>query len=387
MRYILYNHIGSGNHGCEALVRTISSFLGEDKTCLLSEFVEEEQKYGIDQIIKVYPAKSKIIKNFLYLKAYYQLKLKKNYFYMDILPYLKAIDQLKEDDILVSIGGDIFCYDNYPKYVLLHQYALKRIKNTILLGCSIEPENLRDESFVEDLKSYKIITTREHITYNALIDKGLKNVIYCPDSAFTLKKQDISMNPIFIPKKTVGLNISPLVLKKSDNSQLILENYSRLMKYIIDNTDMNIALIPHVVWNNNDDRVPLTQLYELYKDTNRVCLIDDCNCMQLKYIISQCSYFVGARTHATIAAYSSGVPTLVLGYSVKSKGIAEDLFGTSDGYVLSYKDISNEDDLLNAFAYIENNCEEIIDNLKNKQYKIVEIVNSSYKKIQNFFVK
>lgn len=387
MRYVLYNHIGSGNHGCEALVRTISSLLGEDKTCLLSEFVEEEEKYGINQIIKVYPAISKVKKNFLYLKAYYQLKVKKNYFYMDILPYLNAIDQLKEDDVLVSIGGDIFCYDNYPKYVLLHQYALKKIKNTILLGCSIEPENLKDEIFLDDLKSYKIITTREHITYNALIDKGLKNVIYCPDSAFTLKKQDVLVNPIFIPKKTVGLNISPLVLKKSNNSQLILENYSRLMKYIIDNTDMNIALIPHVVWNNNDDRVPLTQLYELYKDSNRVCLIYDCNCMQLKSVISQCSYFIGARTHATIAAYSSGVPTLVLGYSVKSKGIAKDLFGTSDGYVLSYKDISSEDDLLNAFLYIENNCEEIIDSLKNKQYEIVEIVKNSYKKIQNSFSK
>ena len=387
MRYVLYNHIGSGNHGCEALVRTISSLLGEDKTCLLSEFVGEEEKYGINQIIKVYPAISKVKKNFLHLKAYYQLKVKKNYFYMDILPYLNAIDQLKEDDVLVSIGGDIFCYDNYPKYVLLHQYALKRIKNTILLGCSIEPENLKDESFLEDLKSYKIITTREHITYNALIDKGLKNVIYCPDSAFTLKKQDVSINPIFIPNKTVGLNISPLVLKKSDNSHLILENYSRLMKYIIDNTDMNIALIPHVVWNNNDDRVPLTQLYELYKDSNRVCLINDCNCMQLKSIISQCSYFIGARTHATIAAYSSGVPTLVLGYSVKSKGIAEDLFGTSDGYVLSYKDISSEDDLLNAFLYIENNCEEIIDSLKTIQYEIVEIVKNSYKKILNSFSK
>ena len=387
MRYVLYNHIGSGNHGCEALVRTISSLLGEDKTCLLSEFVGEEEKYGINQIIKVYPAISKVKKNFLYLKAYYQLKVRKNYFYMDILPYLNAIDQLKEDDVLVSIGGDIFCYDNYPKYVLLHQYALKRIKNTILLGCSIEPENLKDESFLDDLKSYKIITTREHITYNALIDKGLKNVIYCPDSAFTLKKQDVSMDPIFISNNTVGLNISPLVLKKSTNSQLILENYSRLMKYIIDNTDMNIALIPHVVWNNNDDRVPLTQLYELYKDTKRVCLIDDCNCMQLKNVISQCSYFVGARTHATIAAYSSGVPTLVLGYSVKSKGIAEDLFGTSDGYVLSYKDISNEDDLINAFSYIENNCEKIIDSLKTKQYEIVEIVKNSYRKIQDSFSK
>lgn len=60
MRYVLYNHIGSGNHGCEALVRTISSLLGEDKTCLLSEFVGEEEKYGINQIIKVYPAISKV---------------------------------------------------------------------------------------------------------------------------------------------------------------------------------------------------------------------------------------------------------------------------------------------------------------------------------------
>ena len=254
-----------------------------------------------------------------------------------------------------------------------------------MLGCSIEPENLKDEGFLEDLKSYKIITTREHITYNALIDKGLKNVIYCPDSAFTLKKQNVSMNPIFIPNKTVGLNISPLVLKKSNNSQLILENYSRLMKYIIDNTDMNIALIPHVVWNNNDDRVPLTQLYELYKDTKRVCLVDDCNCMQLKSVISQCSYFVGARTHATIAAYSSGVPTLVLGYSVKSKGIAEDLFGTSDSYVLSYKDISSEEDLLNAFSFIESCHGDISKLLDSKQPIFERNIENTFSKIRSIF--
>ena len=47
MRFVLYNHVGSGNHGCEALVRTISHMLGEALVLLLSDSFEEEQKYEI----------------------------------------------------------------------------------------------------------------------------------------------------------------------------------------------------------------------------------------------------------------------------------------------------------------------------------------------------
>ena len=42
MRFVLYNHVGSANHGCEALVRTISSMLGNEKIILLSDAPEEE---------------------------------------------------------------------------------------------------------------------------------------------------------------------------------------------------------------------------------------------------------------------------------------------------------------------------------------------------------
>ncbi len=51
------------------------------------------------------------------------------------------------------------------------------------------------------------------------------------------------------------------------------------------------------------------------------------------------------RTHATIAAYSTGVPTLVVGYSVKARGIARDLFGTEDGYVLPVQQLKESDEL------------------------------------------
>ena len=63
-------------------------------------------------------------------------------------------------------------------------------------------------------------------------------------------------------------------------------------------------------------------------------MVGDAPCEELKGCISRCRFLVAARTHASIAAYSTGVPTLVAGYSVKARGIARDLFGTEDGHVL-----------------------------------------------------
>ena len=78
-------------------------------------------------------------------------------------------------------------------------------------------------------------------------------------------------------------------------------------------------------------------------------MVKDQSALNLKEYISKCSFFIGARTHAAIAAYSTCVPTLVIGYSVKARGIAYDLFGNED-YVISISNLNNEDDLLNKFV-------------------------------------
>lgn len=145
---------------------------------------------------------------------------------------------------------------------------------------------------------------------------------------------------------------------------ITIENYIELIKYILENTDMNIALIPHVIWeDNNDDRKPSKFLYDKFKDTNRVVLIEDDNCEVLKGYISRCRFFIGARTHSTIAAYSTCVPTLVIGYSIKAKGIAKDIFGTYKNYVLPVQSLSNKDDLINAFEWMKDNENGIRNNL------------------------
>ena len=139
---------------------------------------------------------------------------------------------------------------------------------------------------------------------------------------------------------------------------------TQVIRHILeDKRDLCVALIPHVVWKSNDDRGPLTELYNEFKDTGRVILVEDASAEELKGIISACRIFIGARTHSTIAAYSTCVPTLVLGYSVKSRGIARDLFGTDENYVVPVQKLATEEDLVKAFDYILENEDSIRDRL------------------------
>ena len=127
---------------------------------------------------------------------------------------------------------------------------------------------------------------------------------------------------------------------------------------------MQIALIPHVVKNNNDDRAALKTLYDLFANTGRVVMLEDCNCMELKGFIKRCRFVITARTHASIAAYSTCVPTLVAGYSIKSKGIATDIFGTYDNYVLPVQDLKSEEALTDKFKWLMKNEDVISSHLK-----------------------
>lgn len=212
---------------------------------------------------------------------------------------------------------------------------------------------------------------RESITYNAL-KKINPNTILVADPAFGLKTAYAEIPSKFINKNMVGINLSPMVQKEEKISGIIMKNYEILIEHILKETDMAIALIPHVIWDDSDDRIPLMQLYERYKKSGRVLVIEDQNCSKLKYAISKCRFFVGARTHSTIAAYSSGIPTLVVGYSVKARGIARDLFGDEEQYSLSVQRLKETDELLKKFRWILENEELIKKQLNSKIPEVIK---------------
>ena len=256
--------------------------------------------------------------------------------------------------LYVSIGGDMYCYELSKKEAIVANSTFNRAgAKTILWGCSIEPELLKEPEVIADMKRYALITPRESITKQALADAGvIQNVKLFPDPAFSLKAEEIPLPKGFLPGRTIGINISPMIIRYEKEEGITLSNYRKLIDCILRNSDNCIALIPHVMWKYNDDRLTLAELYKGYEDNDRVLLFPDMSCGQVKYVISQCRAFIGARTHATIAAYSSCVPTLVVGYSVKARGIARDLFGSEENYVLPVQTLQDVDALIRAYEWL-----------------------------------
>ena len=367
-RIFLYAHGGSGNHGCEAIVRSTVQILDNKKVCLISSNPEEDLFYGLGELCDIVKDKSDALnkRSVDFLKAYFALKVKKDFVPMDKLWYKDAFSHIQKGDITLSIGGDNYCYADVNKYIMLHDMLKKRGAKTVLWGCSVEPDVVARPEVAEDLARYDLITARETISYKALKSVN-PNTYLVPDPAFVLEPKECELPDGFLPGNTVGINLSPMAMERETVPGIAFENYKNLITYIIENTDMQVALIPHVVWNDGDDRIPLRKLFEEFQETGRVVMVEDHNCRELKYMISQCRFFIGARTHSTIAAYSSCVPTLVMGYSVKARGIARDLFGTEDGYVVSVQELKQAEDLKENFAWLKAHEPEMITILSEKK--------------------
>ena len=283
---------------------------------------------------------------------------------MDVLQFTDGKKYIDENTLAFAIGGDTYCYSDVQNHVELHKMYGEKAYKTVLWGCSVEPKLMEEPKIAKDIESYSLIVTRESISYEAL-NKVNKNTKLYPDPAFNLDKVELDLPYGFKENDTIGINLSPLIVRKETYEGITMENYENLINYILKNTTSNIALIPHVIWESNDDREPLRELYDKFKKTDRVIMIDDCNCMELKGYISRCKLFIGARTHATIAAYSTCVPTLVVGYSVKARGIAKDIFGTYENYVLPVQNLKKDNDLVESFKWIYDRKDNIRDYLNN----------------------
>lgn len=367
MKAILYFHGGSGNHGCEALARTITSLLSfEEEIIVCSHDPEEDGRYMCDrkdfELVESGVVLTK--KHPLGFIAACRNKFLHQHLSWVKPAYRKLLSLADNNTVAYSIGGDNYCYDGKPAVLaLLNKELNKRGAKTVLYGCSVEPELLDNSDVVADLSRYALITARESITYNAMKEAGVKtDIILVPDSAFILPVNEGILPEGFVKGNTVGINISPMILNYG--SEKLFEAYCKMVEHIIQTTDMQIALIPHVVWDSNNDRLPIQKIYELFKETGRVVKIEDCNATKLKWCISQCRMFIGARTHSTIAAYSTCVPTLVIGYSVKSRGIARDLFGTEENYVVNSDSVVSESDLSVAFDWLKENEQSIREHLE-----------------------
>ncbi len=361
MKYFLFDHSGSLNRGCEAIVRgtvNIISRVDEKAKFHLSSYSPQtDEGLGVE-LSKTEPRGLNKIETAI---AKLDLKLRNSEYYSLKTAYSSIVSKGCESDYCLFIGGDTYCYgDNAPSRAISTALS-KKGKKTVLWGASIGKEDLSAEK-IEALKTFDAIFIRESLTY-CVLEKIIpqEKLFLFADPAFCMEREDLPLPDGFQKDNTLGFNLSPLVVNKNPE---LLNACVDFLKNVIENTTLQIALIPHVTIPGNDDCGVLDEIYQLLNDPIRVVKIPgNLNAKEYKGYIARCRFFVGARTHATIAAYSNGVPTMVLGYSIKSRGLAKDLFG-EEKFVIDCTTVSSGEVLNCEFEHLTKNEMEIKQELR-----------------------
>ncbi len=373
MRVLLYDHSGSLNHGCEALVRSTVNII--EKAFPGSEFGLCSYSPKEDHILADIPSltvKGVSAKPLSLVEKYinaFNFKILKSSKYYYKAAYCETIAFAKNYDLCLIIGGDTFCYGNNELCRALTAEFKRLGKKVVLWGCSIGEEDLTKEKLYT-LNSLDGIFARESLTKSILETNSVKNVQLFPDPAFTLEKDEADLSD-FPNGRLLGINFSPLVARRTKN---LGRAAAEFLHYIETYTDYIPLLVPHVLVPNNNDYEFLSAVAKAAKSEKSILLPDSLNAKEYKGYIAKTDMFMGARTHSIIAAYSSCVPSFAFGYSIKARGIARDLFG-QELCVKGIDKISSSADLINCFEEL---CENK-DTMKTMLEKIIpQTISASY---------
>ncbi len=318
-KLLLYGHGGAYNHGAEAILRgSIPIFRKAGVPILLStHFPEQDREFGLDRLVdQLIPADLSLVPK---ERAAESISEKER---IAAQIYRKALAEIDDQTVCVGIGGDNYCYPNWYRQSIFHHAVKVKGGTSVLWGCSIQPELIVGR-MAESLSQHDHIYARESITANALMERGVMNVTQIPDPAFLMPAESVAL-PEGFRGAVAAVNLSPLILRCSSK---ILEHFIETARCLLERAD-SLLLLPHVTMSADDDQEALALLEKGLTESERVrlCRIPrELNAAQRKYIISKCAMLVCCRTHASIAGYSSGVPTIVVGYSVKAQGIGVDL--------------------------------------------------------------
>lgn len=373
-----------GNLGCQALAYSVINILQNESkklgiTLNYHFFFYKEIEEEILKISKVFNIDRKNISVLV-------MQLKKPN------KTVELINEYKKCDFIVDMsGGDSFS----------DIYGLKRmIKESIYKNIAIKnkiPIILGPQTYGPYNKKFSKVLAK-NIFRNATM------VFSRDEDSVELVKQISNIEPIVstdlalrlpftknnsLSGKNIGINVSALMWYDgygSNNKFGINLDYREYIEKIINfikfNTEYNIYLISHVNANSiekEDDYILCSELAKKYKINLAPKFSDP---IEAKSFISGLDLLIGSRMHATIAAFSSEVPTIPVAYSKKFEGLYKSL---NYNYYIDAKTEDTDKALEKTIAAIKN-----IEDLKKDEMKSLKIANDKLckfdKKISEFLI-
>ena len=341
MKIILSNApVNNGNRGCVALAYSIMFLLDE---LLSGKGIKYELFLSGDGLgdngrhsIKVGDTHITFVSLADISATSVKQRLKQIFKYKSLAYARKAY---READFILDIGqGDSFA-DIYGKKRfdwIFSQYELgmKYKKPYCILPQTIGPfadEDSRKRA-VEGIKYAQCVMARDKQSYDyvkeLVSEKDVSEII---DVAFFMPYKRKAFDKNFVH---VGLNVSALLWHGgyTRNNQFGLKvDYQALIhaliKHFLLEKNVVLHLIPHVVGSERhveNDYAVSYDLCEAYGSERLVLAPLFLDPIAAKNYIAGMDFFMGARMHSTIAAFSSGVPVVPMAYSRKFNGLFGD---------------------------------------------------------------
>jgi len=345
------NHTGCRNRGCEALVLSkIYGFKNHFKNINV-EFRLHTNDPAFDSW-RLHEFSTSVFSYLIATPNHFNSKIANNLVYNllaifeKITPkkikgiYFNTIEQLKESDVIIPTGGDIFTSDYHNLRKHLAYILAAKTKKIYLCGHTIGPFNKKDEKYFKKvIEHIDLITVRESESYEYLKSLNLHTPIYkTADVAFTLPtlKKDTAFS--YINKRfgitdqenLVAISVSQGIIKYSNlHSNTYYMEFAKFVDYL-NTLGKKVLFIPHVMEKNpsNNDVIACENVFKILKKPNMNKIIfGEPSAVELKGIIGICECLIGTRTHSTIASLSQCIPTVSVAYSRKAYGIMKDVFG------------------------------------------------------------
>ncbi|WP_077611297.1 polysaccharide pyruvyl transferase family protein [Clostridium sp. Marseille-P2415] len=383
----------ASNKGCEALSYAFLSIVDEIAA-------KRNEKIEI-KILSTFPTK-KFLKakgnyrtcmdEFLPRYTYENLNIGFCFFKMVCGKYIVS-PGVKECDVVFDFtAGDSFT-DIYGRQRFFVRTALKQkvidMGIPLVLGSQtigpFQDKDVRDMA-VKVIHGCKEVYARDQLSVDYTVKISGRKPVLTTDVAFALPyTKNEHKNHIV----NIGFNPSGLLWNggyTGDNQFGLTVDYQKYCREVIQNLikKYEVYLIPHVLTDltqsmDND----LFAIRELKKEFPSLVVIDDfITPMEVKSYIARLDGFIGARMHATIAAFSANVACVPFSYSRKFEGLFDSLgyarviHGCSDttdeaiektlDWIEKHAELQKEVIQCNALATEKTN--ELKDNLQNLLY-------------------
>lgn len=267
----------------------------------------------------------------------------------------QLLDTYYNSDLIIDLSGDTYgdniLFRDFVKHSLDLIAARLLRKPIVSLASSPGPFTGKIKKLIAQVvfNNISLITTREPVSANLLRNLGIKTSIIttgCP--AFFLKPApdirvkeimqlegiDESSGPI-IGLTLCGYNLYSKPTWNVPETLEDLELYLPTVRFILDELDAQLLLIPHVYrtnpWTGQMIQGPdyhilktLSHMVSRYSATEKLKLIEGTySPAEMRGLIGKLHLHISGRLHAAVDAWSQYVPTVLLAYGHKHLGFAK----------------------------------------------------------------